>query len=182
MKKLSLLDWLTILALLLALGVFFAVPAHGQTIEFPQTVKIGKVALTLPGDATSRQDNVNSPLKRTQTTYYVSKSLDANITVSCIEYRDGVEPRLTAFLEQFLASYGSVDHLATIREDGRKGMSISAEIYHDRSQTRFTYVESRVFADETHLYAVTIETEVTSTKPLRTDSVTEVMASMKVSQ
>ena len=85
-------------------------------------------------------------------------------------------------MTQFIASYGSVDHLATIKEDGRKGMSISTEIYHDRSQTRFTYVESRVFADDTHLYAVTIETEVAPNKPLRTDDLTLVTVSMKVTQ
>ena len=179
--RLTALDWLTIIAIILMLAAVFTVPANAQ-VQYPQTVKIGKISLTVPGDVQSRQDNFSSPLKRTQTTYYVSKSLDANITVQCIEYKDGVEPRLTAFLEQFIASYGSVDHLATIREDGRKGMSISAEIYHDRSQIRFTYVESRVFADESHLYAVTIETEVAPNKLLRTDDLTEVMASMKVTK
>lgn len=187
MKKLTLLDWLTIIAIALVLiAILFGapVPAHGQSIEYPQTFKTGKVSITVPGDSALGKDNENSPLKRTQTTRYFSKSLAATITVSSIEFKDVnvVRPRLTAFLEQFIASYGSVDHLATIKEDGRKGMSISAEIYHDRSMLRYTYVESRVFADDSHLYAVTIETEVAPNKPLRVEAVTEVMTSMKVIQ
>lgn len=183
MSKFTLLDWLTIIVITFILLAVFVAPAHGQ-VEYPTSAKVGKISLTVPTDATTRTDNVNSTLKRTQTTYYVSRSLDANITVTNIQFKDGgvQRPRLTQFLEQFIASYGDVDHLATIKEDGRKGMSISAEIYHDRSQTRFTYVESRVFVDDKGLYAVTIETEVTPAKPLRVNEVTEVMASMKVSQ
>lgn len=181
-ERLTLLDWLTIIAIILVLVALFVAPANAQ-VEYPQTIKTGKVVLIIPGDSISRVDNLNSTLKRTQTTYYVSKSLAANITVTSIEYKDvNVVHRLTEFLTQFIASYGSVDHLATIKEDGRKGMSISTEIYHDRSQTRFTYVESRVFADDTHLYAVTIETEVAPNKPLRTDDLTLVTVSMKVTQ
>ena len=47
---------------------------------------------------------------------------------------------------------------------------------------RFTYVESRVFADDTHLYAVTIESEVVPNKPLRSEEYTEILVSMKVTQ
>jgi hypothetical protein len=184
-EKLTLLDWFTIISIILVLIALTvcAPAAHGQ-VEYPQVQKIGKVSITVPGDSTIRKDNLNSTLKRTQTSYYVSKSLDANITVTSIEYKDVsvVRPRLTEYLETFIASYGSVDHLATIKEDGRKGMSITTEIYHDRSQMRFTYVESRVFADDTHLYVVTYETEVAPNKPLRQDDLTEVMVSMKVSQ
>ena len=153
--KLSLLDWFTIIAIVLVFWLVCAAaapPANAQ-VQYPQTAKTGKLSVTVPGDASIRSDNVNSPLKRTQTTYYVSKSLDANITVTSIEYKDVnvIRPRLTAFLTQFIASYGSVDHLATIKEDGRKGMNISTMIYHDKNQARFTYVESRVFADDAHL-------------------------------
>lgn len=180
--KLTLLDWLTIIAIVLVLLALSVTPARGQSVEYPQTVKVGKVSVTVPGDSALGVDNTNSPLKRTLTTRYVSKSLEATITVTSIEYKDVnvVRPRLTEFLEQFIAGYGSVDHLATIKEDGRKGMGITTEIYHDRSQLRFTYVESRVFADDTHLYAVTIETEVAPNKPLRAEAVTEITSSMKV--
>ena len=169
----------------LALALFVTSVASAQ-VQYPQTVKTGRgaasVSLTVPGDVQMRTDNANSPLKRTQTTYYVSKSLEANIAVTCVEYKDVsvVRPRLTEYLEQFIASYGSVDHLATIKEDGRKGMSISTEIYHDRTMMRFTYVDSRVFADDTHLYVVTVETEVAPNKPLRTNELTEILMSMKV--
>lgn len=171
---------LSIILLLAAIST----PAHSQSVEYPQTVKVGKVSLTVPGDAGLGVDNSNSPLKRTQTSRYFSKSLEATITVTSIEFKNVtvVRPRLTEFLEQFIGSYGSVDHLSTIKEDGRKGMGITTEVYHDRSQLRFTYVESRVFADDTHLYAVTIETEVAPNKPLRTEAVTEITTSMKVGQ
>ena len=166
------------------LGVAFVPAAHAQGIEYPQTVKTGRVSITVPGDSSLGKDNTNSPLKRVQTTHYFSKSLEATIHVTCIEYKDVAlaHSRLTEFLEQFIASYGSVDHLATIKEDGRKGMGITTEIYHDRSQQRFTYVDTRVFADDTHLFAVTVETEVTTQKPLRQQEVTDILVSMKVAQ
>jgi hypothetical protein len=169
--------------LTIAIALSLTSPAFAQ-VEYPQTVKTGRLSITVPGDASLGKDNTNSPLKRTQTTHYFSKSLDATITVTCIEYKDAsVTPRLTEFLEQFLAGYGSVDHLATIKDDaGRKGMSITAEVYHDRSQMRYTYVESRVFADDHHLYAVTVEYEVAPNKPSRTNELTEIMVSMKVTQ
>jgi hypothetical protein len=180
---LSLLDILTILALVIVLAILLLVApvAHGQ-VAYPTTSKIGKISVTVPSDSDIKTVVINSTLKRTQTTYHVSRSLDASITVVSIEFKDVnvARPRLTEFLTQFIANYGSVDHLATIKDDGRKGMNISTEIYHDKSQTRYAYVESRVFADDTHLYAVTIETEVTPAKPLRTDSITEVLISMKV--
>lgn len=183
-EPMTFLDWLIIIAIVLVLLALSATPAHAQNVEYPQTVKTGKVSLTVPGDVSLGKDNTNSPLKRTQTTRYFSKSLDATITVTSIEYKDVsvVRPRLTEFLEQFIASYGSVDHLATIKDDGRKGMGITTEIYHDRSQMRYTYVDSRVFADDTHLYAVTVETEVAPNKPLHVEAVTEVITSMKVTQ
>jgi hypothetical protein len=182
-EPMTLLDWLTIISIILLLAAIFVTPANAQ-VEYPQTVKTGKVSVTVPGDYALGKDNTNSPLKRTQTTRYVSKSLEATITVTCIEYKDVsvVRPRLTEFLTEFIASYGSVDHLSTIKEDGRKGMGITTEIYHDRSQVRFTYVDSRVFADDTHLYAVTVETEVAPNKPLRQNELTEILVSMKVTQ
>ena len=166
------------------LAVLCLAPCASAQVEYPQTVKTGRVSLTVPGDVTLGKDNTNSPLKRTQTTHYFSKSLEATITVTCIEYKDVsvVRPRLTEFLTTFIASYGSVDHLSTIKEDGRKGMGITTEIYHDRSQMRFTYVDTRVFADDTHLYAVTVESEVAPNKPLRQNELTEIIVSMKVSQ
>lgn len=184
LDNLSVLDWFSLIAIFIVLALVAATPAHAQSIEFPQTVKVGKVSLTIPGDSSLGKDNTNSPLKRVQTSRYFSKSLDATITVTSIEYKDVsvVRPRLTEFLTQFIASYGSVDHLATIKDDGRKGMGITTEIYHDRSQMRYTYVDSRVFADDTHLYAVTIETEVAPNKPLRVQAVTDVITSMKVIQ
>jgi hypothetical protein len=177
--------WGRILTLLSALSIVLClVPAAYAQIEYPQSVKTGHVTVTVPGDSSLGKDNTNSPLKRTQTTHYFSKSLEATIHVTCIEYKDVAlaHSRLTEFLEQFIASYGSVDHLATIKEDGRKGMGITTEIYHDRSQSRFTYVDTRVFADDTHLYAVTVETEVTPQKPVRQNELTEIIVSMKVTQ
>ena len=86
-ERLTLLDWLTIIAIILVLVALFVAPANAQ-VEYPQTIKTGKVVLIIPGDSISRVDNLNSTLKRTQTTYYVSKSLAANITVTSIEYKD----------------------------------------------------------------------------------------------
>lgn len=167
----------------LLLTLLFTAPLKAQ-VQYPQTVTVGRVSVTVPGDAALAKNNVNSPLKRSQTTYYVSKSLEATVTVTYVEFKDtsAVKPRLTAFLEQFIASYGSVSHLANIKEDGRKGMSISAEVFHNRSQSNFTYVETRVFADETRLYAVTIQSEVTPSQSLRTTEYTEILSSMRVSQ
>ena len=153
-------------------------------VQYPETSNTGRVSITIPSDSAARTKNVNSTTKCTQTTYYVSRSLDASIIVTSVEFKDvnGVRSgtRLTEFLTQFIASYGSIEHLATIKEDGRKGMNISTAVFHDTQLTRFTYVETRVFADDTHLYAVTIQSEVTPNKPLRTDDITEVLVSMKV--
>jgi len=183
MKSLSALDWLTILIIVAVLGVLFVVaPAANGQVAYPQTAKTGKVSVTVPGDSEVRTTNANSLLKRTNTTYYTSRSLDASIIVTSIEFKDASvgRTRLTDYLQQFIASYGSIEHLATIKEDGRKGMNVSTAVFHDTQLTRFTYVETRVFADDTHLYAVTIQSEVTPNKPLRTDDITEVLVSMKV--
>lgn len=174
------------LVLIAAVLTLCGIPANGQTIQYPQTAKTGHLSVTIPGDSATREETSDTPIKRTQTFYHVSRSLDANIIVSCIEYksRDGVQqrPRLTEFLTQFIASYDAVEHMTTIQDDGRKGLSISTEIYHDRSRTRFTYVESRVFVDDSRLYAVTVTMEVTGKQPLNTEAVTEILTSMKVSK
>jgi len=184
MKSLSVLDVLTILIIVAVLLLLTIAPAANGQVQYPQTAKVGKVSVTVPADAEVRTTNTNLLLKRTNTSYYTSRSLDASIIVTSVEFKDvnGVRSgtRLTEFLTQFIASYGSIEHLATIKEDGRKGMNISTAVFHDTQLTRFTYVETRVFADDTHLYAVTIQSEVTPNKPLRTDDITEVLVSMKV--
>ena len=181
--NLSVLDLLTILVIFIVLVMLMlsATAANAQ-VAYPQTSKVGKISVTVPADSEIRNVITNLTLKRTQTTYHVSRSLDASIIVTSIEYKDASvgRTRLTEYLQQFIASYGSIEHLATIKEDGRKGMNISTEVFHDTQLTRFTYVETRVFSDDTHLYAVTIQTEVTPSKPLRTDAITEVLISMKV--
>jgi len=181
--NLSPLDALTLLVILIVLVmILLTASAANAQVAYPQTAKVGKVSVTVPGDTETHTVNANSLLKRTQTTYHVSRSLDASIIVTSIEYKDAsvARTRLTEYLQQFIASYGSIEHLATIKEDGRKGMNISTEVFHDKQLTRFLYVETRVFADDTHLYAVTIQSEVTPNKPLRTDDITEVLVSMKV--
>jgi len=61
-------------------------------------------------------------------------------------------------------------------------MSISTEVYHDRSMMRYTYVESRVVASPTNIFYVTVETEVVPNKPLHTETVTQIITSMKVTK
>jgi len=183
MKSLSALDWLTILVIIIVVSVLIiAAPAANAQVQYPQTSKVGKISVTVPADSEIRNVVTNSPLKHTQTTYHVSRSLDASIIVTSVEYKVASvgRTRLTDYLQQFIASYGSIEHLATIKEDGRKGMNISTEVFHDAQLTRFLYVETRVFSDDTHLYAVTIQSEVTPSKPLRTNEITEVLVSMKV--
>lgn len=174
------------LVLIAAVLTLCGIPANGQIIQYPQTAKTGHLSVTVPGDSATREETLDTPIKRTQTSYHVSRSLDAYITVSCIEYksRDGVQqrPRLTSFLSQFIADHGSVDRLTSIQDDGRKGMDILTEVYHDRGQSRYSYVETRVFVDDTRLYAVTVSIEVTPQRELNTDAVTEIMSSMKVTK
>src|SRR5271157_2554068 len=135
--KLSLLDVLTIIIIIAVLVLLAIAPPANAQVAYPKTSKIGKVSVTVPSDSDVNTVTTNSAVKRTQTTYHVSRSLDARITVVSIEFKDVnvARPRLTEFLTQFIANYGSVDHLATIKDDGRKGMDISTEIYHDKSQT-----------------------------------------------
>jgi hypothetical protein len=141
----------------------------------PRTVTVGKLSVTVPGDVQSRKDQSEA--------YFRSASFDGNIIVSYREAKDGeARPRLTAFLQNFIASYGSVDHVVSIQEGECRGMSISTEVYHDRSMMRYTYVESRVVASPTNIFYVTVETEVAPNKPLHTETVTQIITSMKVTK
>jgi len=173
-RKLSLLDWITIWIITAIVTCVICGNAYAQ-VQYPQTVTMGKLSVTVPGDVQSRKDQSEA--------YFRSASFDGNIIVSYREAEDGeARPRLTAFLQNFIASYGSVDHVVSIQEGECRGMSISTEVYHDRSMMRYTYVESRVVASPTHIFYVTVETEVAPNKPLHTETVTQIITSMKVTK
>jgi len=181
MKNLSLLDWLTIIAIMLIIGLAVASPAQGQ-VQYPTTVKIGKLSVTVPSGASSRTEEQNTSRRRVVSNYYREDREQVNITVTVIQFKDTstAQTRLTEFLTGFISAYATVDHMASIQDGSHKGMNLSTEIYHGRGGDRYTYVESRILADDSHLYAVTIETEVSSIKPLRVKELTEIFSSMKV--
>jgi hypothetical protein len=151
-----------------------------------QTVRLGSLSVKLPIDAQKGDSWTNTaPLRIERTSRYHSNSVLSTVTLSYIEYQESrpAEQRLVAFLHSFVENYGAIDHLVSIKESDRKGMNIKALVYLDRSGSRYTYVESRVFAEKNKLYFITVESNVNDNNPeqvLKTADLAEIFASMKV--
>lgn len=138
----------------------------------------GRTTVALPLDAT-RIAAQNEHASR-----YHSNALSSVIVVSYTKFPSAapVRERLTKQLQAFVSDYGSVESLVSIRDaSGRLGMNIRTEIAHGTGGMRYTYVESRIFAENDKLFYVTIETEVNVMKPenFKTAELSEIFTSMR---